>query len=536
MRVKYIIVYLLNFIVAFKFPDGASMSHKLKHLRIKHESSRRQKSPDKLDENTLTKMESLGFIYDDEEKKWKRDSSKDKRPINFGLTPEVDQYTMQQWRDNAASEFENETLIFELPKVKVKFNSKLVNESLSEGLKDNEQVQRLGFMFENGKWIRGLPRNTPRIVEIKSKDRKMTIKVIDEFNEKIVNRLDYIISQSLYVTSMSLFDGALRIGLEKTTLLLWIGAQYKFWDLFINNPIILQDAWSDNKLDLNMPEMSAILWGSTVIYLVSSYCKNVIWDETSGSLLGGSLEHAIVDGILSNYTKAPASYMDRKEMGLNHVILSTNLRMFSSFPKVAFVQFYLQNRIYLFLLSINSLDATMIHQDNLVVILETAIAMGFISYIVETLSFIWIRPPKTSYEEIRAIKESILSDDIHIRMLKSNLVAMRKNKHDKIIIKHTEKKIEDTQKEKEIFKNLSNAWLQTFHNTDVETILLQNNSKVFRTPLYLSNFMTGFSAALSYSFSDNIMFPIGLNIIGNFLEEIPPFKMSKTKKTNISLC
>ena len=178
----------------------------------------------------------------------------------------------------------------------------------------------------------------------------------------------------------------------------------------------------------------------------------------------------------------------------------------------------------------------MIHQDNLVVIIETAIAMGFISYIVETLSFIWVRPPKTSYEEIRAIKESILSDDIHIRMLKSNLVAMRKNKHDKIIIKHTEKKIEDTQKEKEIFKNLSNAWLQTFHNTDVETILLQNNSKVFRTPLYLSNFMTGFSAALSYSFSDNIMFPIGLNIIGNFLEEIPPFKMSKTKKTNISLC
>ena len=48
--------------------------------------------------------------------------------------------------------------------------------------------------------------------------------------------------------------------------------------------------------------------------------------------------------------------------------------------------------------------------------------------------------------------------------------------------------------------------------------------------------MTGFSAALSYSFSDNIMFPIGLNIIGNFLEEIPPFKMSKAKKTNISLC
>ena len=220
MRVKYNCL-LVNFIVAFKFPDGASMSHKLKHLRIKHESSRRQKSPDKLDENTLIKMESLGFIYDDEENG--RDSSKDKRPINFGLTPDVDQYTMQQWRDNAASEFENETLIFELPKVKVKFNSKLVNESLSEGLKDNEQVQRLGFMFENGKWIRGLPRNTPRIVEIKSKDRKMTIKVIDEFNEKIVNRLDYIISQSLYVTSMSLFDGALRIGLEKTTLLLWIG-------------------------------------------------------------------------------------------------------------------------------------------------------------------------------------------------------------------------------------------------------------------------------------------------------------------------
>ena len=34
MRVKYIIVYLLNFIVAFKFPDGASMSHKLKHLEL----------------------------------------------------------------------------------------------------------------------------------------------------------------------------------------------------------------------------------------------------------------------------------------------------------------------------------------------------------------------------------------------------------------------------------------------------------------------------------------------------------------------
>ena len=80
MRVKYIIVYLLNFIVAFKFPDGASMSHKLKHLRIKHESSRRQKSPDKLDENTLTKMESLGFIYDDEEKNGREIVVKTKDP------------------------------------------------------------------------------------------------------------------------------------------------------------------------------------------------------------------------------------------------------------------------------------------------------------------------------------------------------------------------------------------------------------------------------------------------------------------------
>lgn len=536
MHIKYLILYVLHVVVAFKIPDGTRMTKKLRKIKINTESSKRQKPPNKLDKDTLTKMESFGFVYDETDNKWKRNNENDKNTINYGRTSDVDRDTLQSWRDNAASEFANETFMFELPKTKIKFNSKIINETASEGLKDNEQLQRLGFKFEDGKWIRGIPRNTPRTVEIKSKDRKMSITVIDEFEERIINRLDYIISKSLHTTTMSIFDGAFRIGLEKPALFIWIGLQYKCWKLFKNNPIVLEDAWTSNKLDLHMPEMSAVLLGSVVIFLISSYCKNVIWDETSGSLLGGSLEHSIVDGILSNYTKAPASYMDRKEMGMNHVILSFILRTISSFPKVAFVQFYLQNKIYYFLLGINSLDYFMIKQNNIELIVETAIILGFMSVIVEILSFIWVSPPKTSYEELHAIKESILSDDIHIRILKSNLVAMKKNKKSDVIIKVTEQTIKNTEKEKQIFRNLSNAWLRTFHNTDVDTLLQQNNSKVFRNPLYLSNFMTSFSAAIAYSFSDNILFPIGLNIMGNLLEEIPPFRLSKIKNTNISLC
>lgn len=549
MRTKYILLHILNFVVGFKFniPDGKRLTHKLKKLKIKNEISKRHTPPAKLDDDTLTNLESIGFFYDENDTKWKRNTRNEITPITYGKSPDVDKHTMQLWKDNVASEFANETFLFKLPKTKKKFNPKLLNETVSYNLQQNTQIQRLGFMFKNGKWVRGIPRNTPRIVEIRSKDRIMSISVIDEFDERIINRLDYIISKSLHTTSMSVFDGAFRIGLQETTLFIWVGAQYKLWELFKKNPIILEDAWS-NKLDLQMPEMSAMLWGSAFVFLISSYYKNLIWDETSGSLFGGSLEHSIVDGILSNYTKAPASYMDRKQMGVNHVILSTFLRMISSFPKVAFVQFYLQNKIYYFILNLQSLDRSLyssldssfsiflIKQNNLEVILETAVILGCMSVIVEVLSFIWIRPPKTSYDEIHAIKESILSDDIHVRILKSNFLEMKKNKNCDVLTKVNEKKIKDTEKEIQKFKNLSNAWLIAFHNTDVHTILRENNSKEFRNPLFLlSNFMTSFSVSLSYSLSDNLLFPIALNIIGNFFEEIPTLQLSKHKITNFTL-
>jgi hypothetical protein len=209
--------------------------------------------------------------------------------------------------------------------------------------------------------------------------------------------------------------------------------------------------------------------------------------------------------------------------------------MISSFPKVAFVQFYLQNKIYYFLLGLESLDSLMIKQNNLPVILETAVILGFMSTIAEALSFIWIRPPKTSYDEIHAIKESVLSDEIHIRIFKSNFFEKNKNNNNDALTKVTEKYIENTERDTQNFKNLSNAWLIAFHNTDLDTILEENNGNEFRNHEFLLlNFMTGFSVSLSYSFSNSLLFPIVLNIIGNVLEEIPPFQLYKTKITNFT--
>ena len=75
MHIKYVILYVLNVVVAFKIPDGTRLTKKMRKIKIKTESSKRQKPPNKLDKDTLTKMESFGFVYDETDNKWKRNNA-----------------------------------------------------------------------------------------------------------------------------------------------------------------------------------------------------------------------------------------------------------------------------------------------------------------------------------------------------------------------------------------------------------------------------------------------------------------------------
>ena len=526
----YFVFFVFRVCLSFKSPID-----KLRKYRLKEESSKRQIPPDKLSNIEKEKLGNLGFIYDKEERKWKRERKKSLEKSNY--IPPEDINLEQEWKSYIQDEFKGETYIFELPlNNKKKFVNKKCNSSESIELNQREEVQRLGFKYMNNKWTRGQPRNTPIKIQIKNKNRILTVNVKGDDKIKVVNRFNYIISQSQYETPSNIWDGALRIGRNKNTIFIWMAIQYKLWTLFTTHQLMLNDAWTSN-FDYNL-EFTKPIWLCFIIYSIATYNKNILWNESSGSLLNGALERSIVDGILTNYTIAPASFIKRKEMGIQHIILSSILRLISTFPRVAITQGYLQHIIHTNLVSFSQLENYMdIHQMNTQIIFESTIIMGIISVISDTFTFRWIRPAKTKNDEINSIIESIKMDDIYIEMLKKRKASLNK-KQDKILQKYTDTLIETAIKDQLIFNNISNTWLIEYHDTTLKDVISKNitfNHNYFTYSLLMSDFLTGASSAFSYEITHNLFVPLMINMIGSYIEETPVVSFQNVKNKSINL-
>lgn len=525
---------LLKILCLLQLSSSLHLRNIWKKYRLNQETSKRQINPSQLTDENKDRLSKIGFVYDEATKKWKRQSSDNKPDYRYGRSPDIDPHTEQLWISSAQSEFDDEPFLFET-KSRIRFTPRPIDIQKSKELSMNEQTQRLGFVFANGKWSRGTPRNTPRTISIKSNNRILYISVVDDDDIKVINRLDYIISRSLYETPMNVWDGALRIGRDKATFFIWTIAQYKLWTLFTDHHIVLDDAWS-SVIDSNIPEITTSIWLTGLFFFASKYVTNTIWDESSGSLVSGALERSITDGIISNYTNSPASYTDRKAMGSKHTLLASLLRVISVFPRVAIVQGYLQDKLYYNLLGMSSLGSIMNHnQLHYQLIFETSIIMGLLSVLAEISTFRWIRPPRTSFDEIKAIRESILMDDIYIRMLQKRRNDMIKMKNGKTMIRVLDTQISRAIKEQTLFKNLTNTWLYNFHfhNTNIQSVMEKNNTdKIFVTPLLLSNFISGTSVALAYGLSHSLTIPIAMNVIGSYIEESPVLHLKKADAYN----
>tara|TARA_Y100000389_G_scaffold148109_1_gene147142 strand:- start:15071 stop:16693 length:1623 start_codon:yes stop_codon:yes gene_type:complete len=535
---------LLTIAYSLKLPDNNIRKQWTKY-RLTQETAKRHTKPNKLNERELNSLDKFGFIYDDETKRWKRKTQLQSNEKVYGRSPQDDGETIEKWKSSIENVFEDDEFIFDPTSISKRKgftprpNSKEYMDKSFE-IKDNEKLNRLGFHFENNRWVRSAPRNTTTTMIIKSKNRILSVKVIDENTMRVVNRLDYIVSQSLYETPTNIWDGVLRIGSEKTTLFIWFAAQYRLWSIFINNPVILNDAWMDNHNTL--PDISSNLIITSGIYFLFTYMKTVIWDESSGSLVYGALERSIVDGLLTNYTLSPASYSKRRQMGITHNFMSSSLRIIASFPRVYFFHGYLQQKIYYNLLALSSLD-TLIKDQQVIhshIVLETCIIMGLIAMSTEIVTSRWSRPPKNNNDEINSIKEAVVMDDIHLNILKKRLDNMDVRRDGKIMIDLVKKQILNTNIENTQFKQLADTWINKMHNkqnvlNDLDNTTIFENDNLFIIKLLTSNLITGTSAAFSYSLDDNLMVPLLINIIGSCVEEFPVFTISSSKNVSITI-
>lgn len=495
--------------------------------RLRQESQKRQKSPDKIGKAEINKLERLGFVYDEEQKKWKREMKNEKTDVIYGRSEPVDTAEEEQWRNNMELELGSEDYIF-VPSRKIRFNAGK-QRSVSTELSEREDVKRLGFNFVDGKWTRGKPRNTEIVMTIESNGRAIQVSVIDEEKIRIINSFEYTLKRSQYETPMNVWDGALRVGRNPTTVFIFLAAQYKLWSLFTEHHVILGDAWSPG-IDANNFEVTQTLIFLSIVNMMSTIAKSYLWDGSSGSIVQGALERSITGGILSNYTKAPVSYVERKEMGIMFVLMAACFRTISGFPRVAVYHSYIQEKVYHIISGMSHIGQSLnVERNHLIINFESSVLLGLLCVVIEAISFRWSRPPKTDYEEINDLCEMLKMDDIHIRMLEKRFDDMTERKDGKVMMNLVTSQIEKSRRGRDDFANITNVWLETFHNTNLEHEFESNKTKAFNVPVLAANFVSAFTSSLAYSTSANLNVPLFMNILSSIIEELPPPTLKNNK-------
>ena len=203
---------------------------------------------------------------------------------------------MERWQDDAAAEFEDEFIVDQyMPRRKRRFVPKQSVEE--EDVEVSEDLTRLGFRNDNGKWSRTAPRTGARTVVIEgSRGRTLEVKATTETDLHAISRLEYILTWSQLETPQNVWDAGCAAR-DPSFIFVWAAATARLGLLF-STQYGLDDFFSTEQLSLDAsPEI--LVAGS--IFVLAAYARKAHWSGSSGPLTVGALERSIADGWFTGF-------------------------------------------------------------------------------------------------------------------------------------------------------------------------------------------------------------------------------------------
>ena len=521
--------------------DLAALPEKTKKdaqsARLKRASQSRQKAPSQLSAEQVAKYEALGLTYEDGA--WKRSTKRheaynEENDISiYARTAEPDVYDVERWQDDAAAEFEDEFIVDQyMPRRKRRFVPKQT--VVEEEVEVSEDLTRLGFRNENGKWSRTAPRTGARTVVIEgSRGRTLEVKATTETDLHAISRLEYILTWSQLETPQNVWDASLRIARDPSFVFVWAAATARLGVLF-STQYGLDDFFSTQELSLDAsPEI--LVAGS--IFVLATYMRKAHWSGSSGPLTVGALERSIADGWFTGFSRAPDTPQGRKENGLPYAMVASFLTLAASIPRVEILHHYLQNRLEADIAS--SMPLWLVEDQALCALTVTAFAIvgcGGIAGAMEYVSLNWARPPPTFSDERNAIADALETDALTARTLEARADKCDAQRDGPAVKKCYDQAAQRALDEGEAFERVADAWLMNFHDTSTADVEVDDRARETKSyPAVAAAFVSGASAAGAYA-AGGLAAPLALHAAGSVVDLLPtPADVLKPKKASFDV-
>lgn len=429
----------------------------------------KQKTPKDIDPDTLNKMYRLGFTYNKTRSSWERK--------NGHLDPNV---------------------------------------------KHKNTLARLGIVYNESQnaWTKVSPRETPLDTNITHAGRTLVVSAVQEEDFKAISRLQYIITKTRLESPQNVWDGGLRLTRNVWALPTWIIFQLALWMTWNTYQPVLTDAFSSTHT-LHIESHNVVIFAlSMLIFTYTSWCAHVMWYGSSGPVSTGAFERSLADAIFSNFTSAPASFSTRESYGSLYTLVSTTLETLASFSRIAMLHGYVQPKLNAFFEAQASTQHILdnfgksqsLHSISSATFLSV-VCIGALATISELFMSNWARPPRTENEEICAIVDSMVTDQTQSRLLDTMENANMPPQTRRVL--H-----ERNLKEARAFEKIANAWLESFHNTDIHTAinkydLLNTKSSTFAFKIAALSGIATLATSTEYAINDSIIGPIYMHLFAS---------------------
>jgi hypothetical protein len=425
---------------------------------------------------------------------------------------------VERWQDDAAAEFEDEVVVGDyMPRRKRRFVPKQV---IEEEVEVSEDLTRLGFRNDNGKWSRTAPRTGARTVVIEgSRGRTLEVKATTETDLHAISRLEYILTWSQLETPQNVWDASLRIARDPSFVFVWAAATARLGLLF-STQYGLDDFFSTQELSLDAsPEI--LVAGS--IFVLAAYARKAHWSGSSGPLTVGALERSIADGWFTGFSRAPDTPQGRKENGLPYAMIASLLTLLAAAPRVEILHHYLQNRLEADIAA--AMPLFIVEDQTLCALAVSALAIvgcGGIAGAMEYFSLNWARPPPTFSDEKNAIADALETDALSARTLEARADKCDAQRDGPAVKKCYDQAAQRALDEGEAFERVADAWLMHFHDTSTADVEVDDRARETKSyPAVAAAFVSGASAAAAYA-AGGLAAPLALHAAGSVVDAIIP--------------
>ena len=504
--------------------------------RLRAAAADRMRAPAQLDEDQVAKMEALGYAYDAEKRTWthgaKRRGPSPDEP-RFGRSDDVDAYTEELWFTAAAAEFDDEQVLVEPFRRKAKFARKpppaVEDRAASESLASQEPLRRLGFAYDadTGRWSRGAARRTARTVEILSRKRTLKVSAVEDWDMAAVNRLDFLLTQTLMEAPENVWGGALRWAREPAFPLIWLALQTKVWDAWAASTPVLGDAFAaaTSPMIPATDEARLALGASAGVFLVAAWLQKAAWAGSSGSLAVGAAERAIADDAFG--AVAPASAATRAELGLPYRLCAAALVAASALPRAAFLHQYAQQKLEYDLFAMAGLDGVIGDFGASAAAAGVAgsiLAVGALSGLGEAATWNWVRAPATDRDELNAIANELETDQLRVRKLEERAESLDPARDGPAVVKVAFQSAERAVRDADAFERVADSWLLHFHDTSSVEVEVDDASRERKADGAVgSAVLSGAAAAAAYAATGyDLRAVAGLHGAGALVDALAP--------------